>query len=275
MRFLASSALASSAILLLFWSGASPAAKAQAQSQYPAQSIYQLFQRGTTAAVFDARRAESIWRDLIHRAPNNSAGYYYLGIALADQARFLEAEVAYRQSIQLNPRNAIAHYSLATALSAQAKHSLADTTLRTAVDLYLYDAAAYCDLSNTLQEQYQFDAAMDAAATALEIDSDYAFAKNLGLGSVCTLHRFNHTVGLLQAATRLEPSNPEWQYRLGAALDRQQRWEEAIAAYQSAIQLDSNYADAYLRMSATLSKLGRESAAASAYQAAVAVETSQ
>lgn len=114
---------------------------------------------------------------------------------------------------------------------------------------------------------------MEAAATALTIDPDYAFAKDLGLGSLCTLNRFNHTVGLLQAATQLEPNNPEWHYRLGAALDRQKRWEEAIAAYQSAIHLDANYVNAYRRMSNTLMKLGRESAAESAYQTAIRIET--
>ena len=267
MRLLTSGALA-----LLLWSGVSPTVKAQ--SQHPSQSVYQLFQRGTMAAAFDAAGAESIWRDLIRQVPDNSAGYYYLGLALADQNRFSEAEAAYEQSIQLNQNNAIAYYGMSTALSAQAKHSAAAAAMRAAVNLYLYDAAAYCDLSNTLQAQYQFDAAMDAAATALAIDLDYAFAETMGLGSVCTLHRFSHTVGLLQAATQLEPNSPEWQYRLGAALDRQGRWEEAIAAYQAAVRLDANYANAYLRMSSTFSKLGRESAAASAYQAAIRLETS-
>ncbi len=270
--------LAFSALSLLLLSEFSLVAKAQFQPQYrsqQSQSVYQLFQRGTTAAAFNARAAESIWQELIRQVPSNSAGYYYLGLALSEQDRFSEAEAVYRQSIQLNPRNAIAHYNLATVLSAQDKHSAADAMLRTAVNLYLYDAAAYCDLSNTLQEQYQFDAAMDAAATALEIDPDYAFAENLGLGSVCTLHRFNHTIGLLQAAARIEPNSPERHYRLGAALDRHERWEEAIAAYQSAIRLDTAYADAYLRMSATLSKLGRESAAASAYQAAITAKASK
>lgn len=262
MRLLASSVLA-----LLIWSGVSPSVRAQSQS------TYQLFQRGTAAAVFSAGQAESVWRDMVRQLPDNSAGYYYLGLALADQDRFSEAEAAYRRSIQLNQRNAIAHYTLSTVLSAQEKHSAATTSLRTAVDLYLYDAAAYCDLSNTLQEQYRFDAAMEAAATALSIDPDYAFANSFGLGSVCTLHRFNHTVGLLQAATQLESNNPEWHYRLGAALDRQERWEEAIAAYQSAVRLDDNYVDAYRRMSSTLRKLGREAAAESAYQTAIRIET--
>ncbi|MBE9061722.1 tetratricopeptide repeat protein [cf. Phormidesmis sp. LEGE 11477] len=265
--------MASSVLALLIWSGVSSASRAQTQNQAQLQSVYQLFQQGTAAAVFDARRAESIWREMVQQVPDNSAGYYYLGLALAEQGRFAEAETAYRQSIQLNQRNAIAHYNLATALGAQAKHSEADTILRAAVDLYLYDAAAYCDLSNTLQSQYQFEASMEAAATALTIDPDYAFAKKLGLGSICTLHRFDHTVGLLQAAAQLEPNHPEWHYRLGAALDRQERWEEAITAYQSAIRLDSNYADAYRRMGSALTKLGQQSAAESAYQAAARIET--
>ncbi len=263
MRLLASSVLA-----LLVWSGVSLATKAQSQS------TYQLFQSGTAAAVFDARAAESIWRDMIRQLPSNSAGYYYLGLALEDQDRFSEAETAYRQAIRLNPSNAIAHYTLSTVLNAQAKSSEAAESLRTAVDLYLYDAAAYCDLSNSLQEQYQYDAAMKAAATALSIDPDYAFAEEIGLSSVCTLNRFNHTVGLLQAATRLEPTVAEWHYRLGAALDRQERWEEAIAAYQSAIRLDANYVNAYRRLSNSFLKLGQASAAEAAYQASISAENS-
>lgn len=105
--------LASAVLALLIWGGATASVRAQSQS------TYQLFQRGTAASVFDARQAESIWQDMIRQLPNNSAGHYYLGLALADQSRFAEAEAAYRRSIQLNQRNAIAHYHLSTVLSAR------------------------------------------------------------------------------------------------------------------------------------------------------------
>lgn len=237
-----------------------------------AQDMQSLFSRGTTTAVFDEARAEEIWREMIRQAPNNTVGHYYLGLSLTNQGEFASAEAAYREVIRLNGKNAIAHYNLALVLLAQGKQAEGEAAVLTAVNLYEQDAAAYCDLANTLEDQYRFEAAMEATSNAIVVDADYAFADGPGMGAVCTMHRFTQTAGLLTEATMLYPNQPEWQYRLGAVLDRQHRWEAAIAAYESAIRLDPTYSDAYRRLSSSLTQVGNDAAAEEAYQTALWLE---
>ena len=247
-------------------------AAAQAQESYQAQT-YQLFQQGMLASAFEERRAETIWREKIRRDPQSSVGHYYLGLSLANQGRFEAAETAYREVIRLNPSNAIAHYNLSTTLQAQNSTAAATAAMRTAVSLYKTDAAAHCDLARALEEQFEFAGAIAASDNAVLVDNDYAFASGVGLGSVCSLHRFNHTIGLLQAAAQLHPNDAEWHYRLGAVLDRESRWEEAKAAYEAAIQINPGYAAAYRRLSSTLTRLGSDAAAREAYQTANRLES--
>lgn len=237
-----------------------------------AQDMQSLFNRGTTTAVFDEARAEEIWREMIRQAPNSTVGHYYLGLSLTNQGEFASAEAAYREVIRLNDNNAIAHYNLALVLLAQGKQAEGEAAILTAVNLYEQDAAAYCDLANTLEDQYRFEAAMEAASNAVVVDADYAFADGPGMGVVCTMHRFTHTAGLLTEATMLYPDQPEWQYRLGAVLDRQHRWEAAIAAYEAAIELDPMYSDAYRRLSSSLTQIGNAAAANEAYKTALWLE---
>ncbi|MEO0768369.1 MAG: tetratricopeptide repeat protein [Cyanobacteria bacterium J06649_4] len=265
-----------SLVVFTQFSAAARAQNAYQQSTYQPDtyqaSTYQLFQQGTLAGAFEERRAESIWRELIRRAPQSSVGYYYLGLSLANQGRFVAAEASYREAIRLNPHNAIAHYNLATTLQAQNQTSAANTAMRTAVSLYKNDAAAHCDFASALQDQFDFEGAIAASRNAVLTDTDYAFADGVGMGSVCSMHRFSHTAGLLQSATQLYPNDAEWQYRLGAVLDREERWEEAKIAYESAIRINPTYGAAYRRLSATLRRLGSDVAAREAYQTAVRLD---
>lgn len=244
---------------------------AQSITESTDQAAYQLFQSGITTAVFDQRRAEPIWREMIRRMPSNTVGYYYLGLSLAHQGQHEAAETAYREVIRLNAAHAMAHYNLSRALTAQNQTAAAATAMRAAVNLYTNDAAAHCDLANTLTAQFRIEEAIAATQNALLVDTDYAFMQAQGMSAVCDLHRFEQTADILAAATALYPNNAEWPYRLGAVLDRQQQWEAAIAAYQTAIDRDPNYANAYLRMSASLTRLGNDTAAAAAKQAATQV----
>ena len=89
------------------------------------------------------------------------------------------------------------------------------------------------------------------------VDSPYNQGK---LGSLYLAHgRVRRSVEPLEAAARGEPDVPEWSYRLGTALLRLRRFEEASEALRRCVALDEEYAygAAQMRLAEALAAQGR------------------
>jgi tetratricopeptide (TPR) repeat protein len=90
---------------------------------------YERFTRGEYDASID------FFRTAIDRDPNDADAHFYLGLALAAQARHAEAVPLLRCAVGLRPLHTEAHYRLGVSLAAAGQHAAAATALREALRL--------------------------------------------------------------------------------------------------------------------------------------------
>ena len=117
------------------------------------------------------------YRQAIALNPKDADTYYNLGIALDNQKKYVEAEVAYRQAIALNPKDADTYYSLGIALFDQKKYIEAEDAYRQAIVLNPKYAAAYNNLGYLFQALKRLKEARELYRKAIVIDPDYKRAR--------------------------------------------------------------------------------------------------
>ncbi len=144
--------------------------------------------------------------------PDYADAYGNLGIALAQQRRFEEAEAAYQQALRLHPRMARAHNNLGNLLAEQGKLEEAIACYRRAIHLQPGYPDAHSNLGNALRERGETEAAIAA----------------------------------LREAIRIRPHYPEAHNNLGIALVKERAFDEAFHHYRTALHMRPDYADAHL-----------------------------
>lgn len=206
------------------------------------------------AAYADAAEAA---RRAVELDPEDASAYAYLAGALARSADYLaypKAQALAERAVSLDPANAETHRQLATALAAQGEYSEAILHYHVALDraperpeLYLELAYLYFFTADRRQE------AILLAQQAIEQDQEHAAAYD-------ALGYFYFLIGdYLQAeenarqAVALDPELLRAHAHLGAALFRQEAYDEAIDALEQAIDA---YGEATLENAAYFNMLG-------------------
>jgi tetratricopeptide (TPR) repeat protein len=88
----------------------------------------------------------------------------------------------------------------------------------------------------------------------------------LGLGKT------EESLGSLNTAAKLAPTDPEVQFQLGATLQRLQRFDQAFDAFQAATRLDATSAAAWGALGLTAAQLHRQAEAAEYWDRAVRLD---
>lgn len=147
-----------------------------------------------------------------------------MGLVLAQAGRYGEAVAAYEEAVRLDPSSAIPHANLCLALAGLGR----------------------------------IDEGMGECREALRIDPDLVEGhSNLGALAL-SKGDLSQAVGELTLALRLDPQPPPDRYlKLGAALVRQGRLDDARRAFVDALRLDPGDAEAHNALGAALSDLGR------------------
>jgi len=156
-----------------------------------------LFRQGEHA------RAAQLWRESVHRDPDDPEVHYALADVLIRTGERTEAERHLRQSLALDPGNADVHFALGALLN----------------DRRSYDEAAI-----QLNEAARLDPQDDALRFYLG-----TFLAQRG--------RMAEAVPHLQAAARALPDDPAIRVNLGVALARQGETQPAIDELRRALQL--------------------------------------
>ena len=180
--------------------------------------------------------AETVFRDLTDRRPENARHLGCLAIHLkergraADAAPFLDRAVAaYRTAIRLKPDYAWAHSKLGVALAGQGKVDEAVAAYRTAIRLKPDDAIAHSNLGRALAAQGKLDEAVAAYRTAIRLQPDFAVAHaNLGVALVGQ-GKLDEAVTEYRSAIRLKPDYAEAHCDLGHLLRGQGDYAGAVA----------------------------------------------
>jgi Flp pilus assembly protein TadD len=196
--------------------------------------------------------------------PKSARSWLALGIALAHQKKWVEAESAYHKGIELDfelaQRYRVFGLSLCDFPNRPAE---AEAAFRKAIDLTPGDPELYYYLGNILDEQQKEQEAAAAYRKAIALrPQDYRPYCNLGAVLCDFLHRPAEAEASFRKAIDLQPGDYELYVNLGIALRKQNKLTESLAAFRKADEFPNNpdnHPDkhAYLRLAERLIELDK------------------
>ncbi len=189
--------------------------------------------------------------EFLHRAaalkPDDPSARAQLAQVYADEKRWIEARDAITLAIELNSRNAEFHHQLGTFLIALGEDETALGAFNQASQIDPNNATLLEALADAQSLAGQFQAAHTTFLRAAEVlqaetheDPDSGQARrrvNLGRAgdALVSQGKEAHAIALWQKVLLAEPDDAALQKKLGEALLRQGRAEEAIAAFENAL----------------------------------------
>lgn len=218
------------------------------------------------------RLAEAVaaHRQAIKLRPDFAQALYNLGNALEALGRLEEAATAFRQAAARQPGYAKARFNLANTLTALGKPEEAEAAYRAALRDDAGFVEAYANLGALLLGQGRMAEAKRALSGALAFRPDHPTA----LTNRSAVELASGTAASEIAARRAARSRPDFAeafLRLGDALQRRNRLEEAAEAYQQAIARAPDLSGAWANLALVRQTQGELDAAETGYRRALAI----
>jgi tetratricopeptide (TPR) repeat protein len=180
--------------------------------------------------------ADQRYRQAVELEPDLFDARYYLALTRQLMGRFDEAVTAYQHALILRPNDLRTHLNLASAYLQDGQPEQALTHARRAIELDRSSQPAWINLAANYALLRRFDDAVNAYRTAAELGqmNDRVL---LGLAEAhLQLGNFQRAANVLRALSQ-RVDDPAAQERLGYALFRLRRFEEALVAYNQALEL--------------------------------------
>lgn len=128
------------------------------------------------------QNAETAYRELLKKAPNNANAHVYLGIALFDLKRFDEAVESYRTAIRIQPNFPIAWNNLGNALRMLERIDEADQAFQKALEQKPNYVNALKNRGTLWTWAGELERGLDLYRQALQFaPDDYELHRNLGI----------------------------------------------------------------------------------------------
>jgi tetratricopeptide (TPR) repeat protein len=167
-----------------------------------------------------------------------------LGLALADQGRYVEAIGHYREAIRISEVNFLAHNNLGLVLVQSGRPAEAITHYREAIRINPQWYGAYMNLGATLANLGRTEEAITPFQKAAELqpgsaEAHYSLASALGKND-----RLEEAASHFTAALRLKPDFADAHYGLGVALARQGKLDDAAREFAETLRIKPDFAEA-------------------------------
>lgn len=217
------------------------------------------------------QQAESIYRDLLARAPEHPVATHFLGVCLVQSGRAQEGLAALARSMHALGAQARFRHNYALMLAQAGDPTGAERELEAAIALDPRNAASHGYLGIVRQQAGRLEAASAAYEAGLAVaPADPFLAANYGS---CLLARgeIERAIDWLRRAIEAAPHNPVAHNNLGSALNAAGDVRGAIAAYRKAAEVEPRYAPAWFNLGLGLRALGDESGAIEALRRAIEV----
>jgi Flp pilus assembly protein TadD/tRNA A-37 threonylcarbamoyl transferase component Bud32 len=225
------------------WPGA-VAVLRRAQQRHPGD-FWVNFQLATHLAVNDPSRKDEIlgfYRAALALRPQAAGVHVDLGVVLAEQGQFPEAEAAFRKAIALQSDFASAHVNLGLVLWKQGRLGQASAAFREALKFRPEDPGLINTLGRTLVSQGRLQEAETAFREAVRLVPKFAEARyNLAIALV-KQRRLKEAEGAVRLALRDRPDYTAAYICLGSLLLEQGQFEAALTPLRRACELESKEA---------------------------------
>jgi tetratricopeptide (TPR) repeat protein/SAM-dependent methyltransferase len=215
--------------------------------------------------------AESIYRDILKRAPEHPVATHFLGVCLIQTGRPQEGLAALAQSMQALGRQARFRHNYALMLAQAGDAATAERELAAAIDLEPGNPTSHNYLGIVRQQLGRLaDAAAAYEAGLALAPDDPHLASNYG-NCLLAQGAIEKAIEWLRRSVGREPRNPVAHNNLGSALNAAGDVRGAIAAYRKAIEVEPRYAPAWFNLGLGLRELGDHDGAMGALRQAVQV----
>ena len=212
--------------------------------------------------------AQTLYRDVLARAPAHADALHLSGVVAAQMGRPDEAVALIDQALVLTPTNAGAHYNRGNALRDLKRFDAALHSYDEAIRHAPTYAEAYYSRGSVLKDLKQPEAAAESYRRAVTLRPDYAEAHN-SLGTVLQgLGRYEEALAAFDQAVRLNPGAADVHNNRGVTLAALTRHAEAVQAFDAALRLKPELAAAHFNRAGSLIKVKRDAEALDGYDAA-------
>jgi tetratricopeptide (TPR) repeat protein/SAM-dependent methyltransferase len=215
--------------------------------------------------------AESLYRDVLARAPEHPVATHFFGVCLVQTGRPQEGLAALAKSMQALGGQARFRHNYALMLAQAGDAATAERELEAAIALEPGNVTSHNYLGVVRQQLGRLADAAAAYEAGLALAPDDPFlASNYGN---CLLARgaIEKAIEWLRRSVGREPRNPVAHNNLGSALNAAGDVRSAIAAYRKAIEVEPRYAPAWFNLGLGLGTIGDDDGALEALRQAVKV----
>jgi Flp pilus assembly protein TadD len=201
--------------------------------------------------------AVAVFRRAIEIAPDYAMAYANLGLTLRDQGKLDEAIRAFRGAVAADPAFAEGQNRLGSLYLRTERPDLAAAHFRRATELAPTLAEAYTNLGIALTQLDRMEEATAAYPRVVALHPDDVRARF----NLATSRSDDIPIGEIEEICRAlidaHPQLPEAHNGLGVALQRQNRFEEALASFRRAAWVKPDFAQAIINEAMVLLLQGR------------------
>jgi len=216
--------------------------------------------------------AETIYRAVLERVPDNSNALHLLGVIANQMGAPEKAIPLIERAISINPAMAEAHANLGNAYLAADRPDDAIIALEEAVALKPDHIPALNSLGNALRALRRFEEAIDQFSTALELDPSHLLARMNRANAMMETGDFEDAVPELQRVTRQDPASADAYFNLGIAYRELRRHQEARDAFELCAEIDPKRSEAHFEVGYAEHKMARLFKAQTHYRIALEVD---
>ena len=202
---------------------------------------------------------ETMFRDLVDKAPASPRGYFLLGRHLFDDRRQVdEARPWLRRSLEQDPTFVPSLSKLAELEIAARRFDVAESLLKRMAEVAPESNRFYIDLGALCAARGEYAEALRCYDTVLAHTPDHAEAAADRGRVLIELGRYDEALALYRHVIAIDPDNAPAYNNLGTCLFRLGRLPEAIALFEAALARKPLYVEARANLGAALDRAGRE-----------------
>jgi protein O-mannosyl-transferase len=157
-----------------------------------------------------------LWRDVVEKAPKNPRAHHNYAFFLAQSGYFTEALRQYAISVEQSPGTALFHGNYGVLLGRLGFQSEAQQQQELALGLEPKNPKHYINLGGVFLARGERDGAIRCFLEAIELNPNSALAHSALAEGLLAKREFVAARALAQKAVVLDPTNPEFRFKLGS-----------------------------------------------------------